>query len=117
MPTAAETLERFGGEARVNVAAIECPMLCLAGEGDPPECLTQMREVFEQLRAARKEMRVFTVAEGAEAHCQVNNSPLHDEVVFDWLDAVFQPDNNNANCGNNEMERSGADSNKLLEAL
>lgn len=92
MPTAAQALDRFGGDARVNVAAIECPMLCLAAEGEPPEFLTQTREVFEQLRVVRKEMRVFTAAEGAEAHCQVNNFPLHHEVVFNWLDAVFQPE-------------------------
>jgi alpha-beta hydrolase superfamily lysophospholipase len=91
MPTAAQALARFGGDTRVNIAAIRCPMLCLAGEGDPPECLTQTQEVWEQLRVARKDMRVFTRAEGAEAHCQVNNFPLLHEVVFDWLDAVFQP--------------------------
>jgi pimeloyl-ACP methyl ester carboxylesterase len=90
-PTAAEALDVFGGATRVNVAAIGCPMLCLAGEGEPPECLTQTREVFEQLGVARKEMRVFTVAEGAESHCQVSNFPLLHEVVFDWLDAVLQP--------------------------
>jgi alpha-beta hydrolase superfamily lysophospholipase len=90
LPSVAQGLKRFGGDARVNVAAIKCPMLCLAGEGEAPELLTQAREVFEQLRDPRKEMRVFTAAEGAEAHCQVNNFPLLHEVVFDWLDAVFQ---------------------------
>jgi pimeloyl-ACP methyl ester carboxylesterase len=90
MPSVARALDRFGGDARVNVVTIECPMLCLAGEADPPECLTQTREVFEQLRDARKQMRVFTAAEGAEAHCHVDNFPLLQEVVFDWLDTVLQ---------------------------
>jgi pimeloyl-ACP methyl ester carboxylesterase len=89
MPTVAQALDRLGGATRVNVAAIECPMLCLAGEADPPECLTQTREVFEQLRDARKQKRVFTAAEGAAAHCHVDNFPLLHEVVFDWLDAVL----------------------------
>jgi pimeloyl-ACP methyl ester carboxylesterase len=90
MPSVAQAIERFGGDMRVNVAAIECPMLCLAGEADPPECLTQTREVFEQLGVARKEMRVLTAAEGAAAHCHVDNFPLLHQVVFDWLDAVLQ---------------------------
>jgi pimeloyl-ACP methyl ester carboxylesterase len=90
MPSAAQALDQLSGDTRVNVAAIECPMLCLAGEADPPECLTQTREVFEQLRDARKQQRVLTAAEGAASHCHVTNFPLLHEVVFDWLDTVLE---------------------------
>jgi hypothetical protein len=38
--------------------------------------------------AARKllQLRIFTRAEGGEAHCQVNNLPLPNGVMLDWLD-------------------------------
>jgi pimeloyl-ACP methyl ester carboxylesterase len=76
----------------VDVGAIECPMLCLAGEGDPPEALVQTREVYERLEHPKKAIRIFTAEEGAEAHTHVNNFPLLHQVVFDWLDRVFARD-------------------------
>jgi pimeloyl-ACP methyl ester carboxylesterase len=83
-----EALQVTKGEP-VNVGAIECPMLCLAGEGDPPEALVQTREVYDQLENPRKAIRIFTAEEGAEAHTHVNNFPLLHQVVFDWLDEAF----------------------------
>ncbi len=38
-----------------------------------------------------KAMRVLTAGEGAEAHTHVNNFPLLDQVVFDWLDETLVP--------------------------
>jgi pimeloyl-ACP methyl ester carboxylesterase len=74
----------------INVGAIECPMLCLAGEGDPPDALVQTREVYERLKHPKKDIRILTAEEGAEAHTHVNNFPLLHQVVFDWLDEVFE---------------------------
>jgi pimeloyl-ACP methyl ester carboxylesterase len=74
---------------QVDVSLIDCPTLCLVGEGDPPEVLRQHRMAFEQLRSPRKAQRIFTIEEGADAHCQVNNFPLLHQVVFDWLDDVL----------------------------
>src|SRR3712207_7432454 len=39
-----------------------------------------------------KAMRVLTAEEGAEAHTHVNNFPLLQGVVFDWLDEIFAPE-------------------------
>jgi pimeloyl-ACP methyl ester carboxylesterase len=83
-----EALQVTKGEP-VDVDAIECPMLCLAGEGDPPDALVQTREVYNRLANPRKAIRIFTAEEGAEAHTQVNNFPLLHQVIFDWLDEVF----------------------------
>jgi len=74
---------------QVDVSLIECPTLCLAGEGDPPDALRQHRVAFEQLRSPRKAQRIFTIEEGADAHCQINNFPLLHQVVFDWLDDIL----------------------------
>jgi pimeloyl-ACP methyl ester carboxylesterase len=76
----------------VDVGAIGCPMLCLAGEGDPPEALAQTRYVFDHLEHPKKAMRVLTAEEGAEAHTHVNNFPLLHQIVFDWLDETLSPE-------------------------
>jgi pimeloyl-ACP methyl ester carboxylesterase len=73
----------------VDVGAIECAMLCLAAEGDPPDALVQTREVYDRLANPKKAIRIFTAEEGAEAHTHVNNFPLLHQVVFDWLDEAF----------------------------
>jgi pimeloyl-ACP methyl ester carboxylesterase len=86
-----EALQVTKGEP-VNVGAIECPMLCLAAEGDPPDALAQTREVYEGLKHPKKAIRIFTAEEGAEAHTHVNNFPLLHQVVFDWLDEAFTPE-------------------------
>jgi pimeloyl-ACP methyl ester carboxylesterase len=83
-----EALQVTKGEP-VDVGAIECPMLCLAAEGDPPDALVQTREVYDRLENPRKDIRIFTADEGAEAHTHVNNFPLLHQVVFDWLDEAF----------------------------
>ena len=36
-----------------------------------------------------KAFRIFTAEEGADAHCQLNNLGLMQQVVFDWLGEVF----------------------------
>jgi len=76
-------------QGQVDVGLIDCPVLCQAGEGDPAEALRQHRAAFDQLRSPRKAQRIFTIDEGAEAHCQINNFPLLHQVVFDWLDDIF----------------------------
>ncbi len=73
----------------VDVEAIECPMLCLAAEGDPPETLVQTREVYERLRHPKRSMRILTAEEGAAAHCHPDNFPLLHQLLFDWLDETF----------------------------
>ena len=83
-----EALQVTKGEP-VDVEAIECPMLCLAAEGDPPDALVQTREVYDRLTDPRKSIRILTAEEGAEAHTHVNNFPLLHQVIFDWLDEVF----------------------------
>jgi pimeloyl-ACP methyl ester carboxylesterase len=84
-----EALRVTRGEP-VDVEAIKCPMLCLAGEGDPPDALVQTREVYDRLENPKKAIRIFTAEEGAEAHTHVNNFPLLHQVVFDWLDEAFE---------------------------
>ena len=76
-------------QAKVEkIDEITCPVLCLCGEAESDEQKAQAREFYDSLKGV-KEFRIFTAADGADAHCQVNNLSLIQQVVFDWLDDVF----------------------------
>lgn len=79
----------LGHRAKVDPARIECPILCTAGEGESAELQRQTRECYDRVRSVRKDIRIFSAAEGADAHCQVNNLPLWNQVLYDWLDDVL----------------------------
>jgi hypothetical protein len=80
----------LGHQAKVDPAQIECPILCVAGEGESAELQRQTRECYNRVRSMRKDIRIFTAAEGADAHDQVNNLPLWNQVLYDWLDEIFE---------------------------
>lgn len=71
-----------------QIEAITCPFLCLVGEGESDEQMTQAHAFYNALKVP-KDLRVFTAADGADAHCQINNLSLMQQVVFDWLDEAF----------------------------
>jgi esterase/lipase len=74
---------------KVDVEKIVCPILCLASEGEGQSMLEQAREVYDMVRSEKKLIHVFTAAEGADAHCQLNNFSIMQEAVYDWLDDIF----------------------------
>jgi hypothetical protein len=75
----------------VDIAGVHVPSLFLMSEGEAPELRRQTLEVYESCRHRGVDvtLREFTAAEGADAHCQLNNLRLAHLVVFDWLDRVF----------------------------
>ena len=75
----------------VQSNSISVPSLFLMGEAEAPELKRQTRDLSEELkrRGVNVTIREFTAADGADAHCQVNNLRLMHSVVFDWLDGVF----------------------------
>lgn len=70
---------------------IHCPALFLVGASEAGELKRQSHELFRILRSWNHpvELREFSVADGADAHCQVNNLRLAHQVTFDWLDRTF----------------------------
>lgn len=74
---------------RVDPSQVPCPVLCLAGQGEAPVTLKIARECDEQLPHPQSRLVIFTQADGSEAHCQVDNLPLANSTIFDWLDSVF----------------------------
>jgi len=67
---------------------IRCPSLALVGEGEGPVAM-DLFESFSKGVSGPVTQRVFTVAEGADSHCQLGNLPLSNAVVYDWLDEVL----------------------------
>jgi pimeloyl-ACP methyl ester carboxylesterase len=67
---------------------IQQPTLILHGERDHFVPREQVDMLYAALNAP-KTLRVFTVEEGAEEHCQIGNMTLLHQVLFDWLDATL----------------------------
>lgn len=67
------------------VADIECPVLALSSDGEPPSVHPQVERFVEICPAPVTAMR-FTAADGADAHVQFNNVQLVTDIVYDWLD-------------------------------
>ena len=75
------------GKARPS--QLQCPTLCMAGEGEPNITLKIARECYAQLPSSLKKLVIFTREEGGEAHCQINNLALLSRTMFGWLDGIF----------------------------
>lgn len=69
------------------VERISCPTLVLDSEGEGQAFRDQTLEFVSRLNAPH-ELRHFTAAEAADAHCQIGNWALMHQVIFDWLDRV-----------------------------
>ncbi len=85
----------FDGAIRDAVAVdldrITCPSLFLVSEGEGAELKRQAEAARDSLVARGVDVRLleFTAAEGADAHCELNNLRLAHTRVFDWLDSLF----------------------------
>jgi len=67
---------------------IACPTLALCGESELASVEIFGKPWFDGLDCP-KDYHVFTVEEGAEMHCQLNNISRLYQVMFDWLDDTF----------------------------
>jgi pimeloyl-ACP methyl ester carboxylesterase len=71
-------------------ARIECPLLVVHGENDRIVPLDSARKLYDAAGSKRKTLKIFTAAEGAAEHCQVDNRPLGVNYIADWLAPLFQ---------------------------
>ena len=67
---------------------ITCPTLALCGESELAAVEVFGKPWYDGLDCP-KDFYVFTVEEGAEMHCQLNNTSRLYQVMFDWLDDTF----------------------------
>ena len=73
----------------VDPVSIMCPMLCLTGASESEQQKEQAHYVYSHLPNPQKAFHIFTLEEGADAHCQNNNLLRFQKVMYDWLDGVF----------------------------
>ena len=66
---------------------IECPLLVADGENDRIVPLDSARKLYDAAGSQRKTLKIFTAAEGATEHCQVDNHQHGVDVIADWLTA------------------------------
>ncbi|MGK5114418.1 MULTISPECIES: alpha/beta hydrolase [unclassified Geodermatophilus] len=84
-----EFFDAFAGTSNEElIPRLSIPVLALSGEGESEEQRRQAEQVFAGL-SGPKHLRIFTAAEGAEAHTQVNHPALMQETVFAWLADVW----------------------------
>ena len=78
----------------VDYTKISIPSLFLMSEGEAPELKRQTLKfiIIFNNAAWNVTLREFLVLEGADGHCQINNLRLAYQVIFDWLDRVFNHD-------------------------
>ena len=86
---AIEKAKRF---SLVGVAGkIACPFLVVHGQDDRVCPVESAHQLYAAVGSQRKHIKIFTAAEGAAEHCQVDNRQLGIDYIADWLAAVFEP--------------------------
>jgi hypothetical protein len=77
------------GQFTVDPSKITVPFLTLAGEKElGKEGIRQAHEFHQKIQNPICEKRITTEAEGASAHCQLDNFPLARQIVFDWIEKL-----------------------------
>lgn len=72
-------------------AKVQCPALIIVGEGEysNEEVKRQQKEAIDNLPNPNKKFVVTPANEGASNHCITENRSVMSQVVFDWLDEIF----------------------------
>ena len=76
---------------------IVCPTLVVDSEEDHLVDRDQAKIFYDRLKCPKK-MVLFTKETGAALHCQLGAPYYANEVIFDWLDQVFET-LEKADCG------------------
>lgn len=69
---------------------ITCPALGLIGENEGKVLVDQAKEFYEGISSKNKKLYTFTLEkDGTSDHCQIDNRTRGKQVMFDWLDDLF----------------------------
>ncbi len=86
---------------RDRLGDIRAAALALVSEGDGKVLRRQAAQFIEGISSERKRLHLFRLAEdGSDDHSQLDNRSRGAQVLFDWLDDVFEV--------GTEMEQAGA---------
>jgi len=70
---------------KVDMSKVDCPVYCLVGEGESDTFKLGAKRAKEAL-GDKATYRMATIEEGADGHCQSNNYPMLQQLVFDWFE-------------------------------
>jgi pimeloyl-ACP methyl ester carboxylesterase len=69
---------------------ITCPTLALVGGGEGEVFEQQATEFLSRISSTEKKLHIFTLeSDGSNDHCQLDNRSRGNQVMFDWLDGIF----------------------------
>ena len=85
--TVADALATAKGLTLEGVAdKITCPLLVVHGENDHIIPLWEAQKTFDAaVNSPNRKLKVFTIAEGGEDHCQLDNIQLGVDYIADWV--------------------------------
>jgi fermentation-respiration switch protein FrsA (DUF1100 family) len=91
---AEEALAKIAAMTLEGVAdKIECPLLVVHGANDRQVPLDQARRTVERaVNAPRRDLKIFTAAEGGAEHVQGDNFSLAVDYIADWVAQVLGSD-------------------------
>lgn len=74
-----------------QLSEIDCPVLALVGDGEGEELMRQAREFIRLISSKKKDLYIFSLQkDGTDDHCQLENRSRGNQVMFDWLDDLFE---------------------------
>jgi len=89
--TTDEALKKLEGFRLDGVAQrLRCPFLLVHGEGDAQIPLAIAERVYAAVGSARKELKIFTRAEGGYHHCQSDNISIGTAYIWDWVAEILE---------------------------
>ncbi len=72
---------------------ITCPLLVIHGENDRQIPVARARKTIERaVNSAKKELKIFTLAEGGAEHVQIDNRTLGVDYAADWAAEILGGD-------------------------
>lgn len=83
-------LGSMGYTIKDDLHRITCPALLLVGDGEGERWNQQAKEFYEGISSKDKRLHVFSLEkDGSNDHCQLDNRSRGNQVLFDWLDEIF----------------------------
>jgi pimeloyl-ACP methyl ester carboxylesterase len=86
----AGTHKSLGYTVLDDIHRVTCPALLLVGEKEGDEWVRQAKLFYDGISSENKTLHIFTLEkDGSNDHCQIDNRSRGDQVMFDWLDELF----------------------------
>jgi pimeloyl-ACP methyl ester carboxylesterase len=84
------TTQSLGYTVIDDIHRVTCPALLLVGEKEGDEWLRQAKLFYDGISSEIKKLHIFTLEDdGSNDHCQLDNRSRGTQVMFDWLDDLF----------------------------